>query len=45
MGEISIFIIGGIVGVVISAVGLEKLIEIMKETIAEVLPIVSGILG
>jgi UDP-N-acetylmuramyl pentapeptide phosphotransferase/UDP-N-acetylglucosamine-1-phosphate transferase len=39
MGDIGSFTIGGIVGIIVSAVGLEKVILIMKETITEAIPV------
>jgi hypothetical protein len=39
MGEISVFIIGGIVGIVTASVGLEKVVVVLKETITEAIPI------
>jgi hypothetical protein len=39
MGEIGSFIIGGIVGVIVSAVGLGKVVDIIKEAATEALPI------
>jgi UDP-N-acetylmuramyl pentapeptide phosphotransferase/UDP-N-acetylglucosamine-1-phosphate transferase len=44
MGDIGAFIIGGIVGVIVSAVGLEKVVVILKETISEVIPVLLGLL-
>lgn len=36
---ISSFIIGGIVGVIVSAVGLEKVVVILKQSISEATPV------
>lgn len=39
MGDIGSFIIGGIVGIIVSAVGFEKVVVVLKEAVTEALPI------
>jgi hypothetical protein len=40
MGDISSFIIGGIVGVITASIGYEKVIMILKEASTEILPVI-----
>jgi UDP-N-acetylmuramyl pentapeptide phosphotransferase/UDP-N-acetylglucosamine-1-phosphate transferase len=44
MGDIGSFIIGGIAGIIVSAVGLEKVVVILKETITEAIPVLLGLI-
>jgi UDP-N-acetylmuramyl pentapeptide phosphotransferase/UDP-N-acetylglucosamine-1-phosphate transferase len=40
MGDIGSFIIGGIVGIIVSAVGFEKVVVVLKEASTEILPVI-----